>query len=196
MKWLVRLVYPLLALAAASLAAERDENVASRLARGLVRPWTLVGSKVTLAAVLSLAVSAVITIVFGAIIEIGRVQGGEPWSRVPLVLVGVALAGCAVGAMGTLLGALARDGRSASLLALLVALPVVLVGLVPREIASAGGLISDAFPFAHAVRLMGSALYDPSPWATVLPEGIWLVVLALAYGLLARLALPRLLSAS
>jgi hypothetical protein len=183
-----------MALAAASLAAERDENVVSRLSRGLVRPHVLVASKVVLAATLSLAVSAVITLVFGAVIEIGRVQGGEPWARVPLVLAGVALAGCAVGAMGALLGALARDGRSASLLALLVALPIVLVGLVPREIAYAGGLVSDAFPFAHAVRLVGSALYDPSPWATVLPEALWLAALALVYGLLARLLLPRLLA--
>jgi hypothetical protein len=184
-----------MALAAASLAAERDENVVSRLARGLVRPRTLVAAKVTLAAALSLAISLVITVVFGAVIEIGRVQGGEPWSRVPLVLAGVVLAGCAVGAMGALLGAVARDGRSASLLALLVALPIVLLGLVPREIAHVGGLISDAFPFAHAVRLIGSALYDPSPWATVLPEAAWLAALAVAYGLLARLALPRLLAA-
>jgi hypothetical protein len=184
-----------MALAAASLAAERDENVVSRLARGLVRPRTLIAAKVAVAAALSLAVSVVITVVFGAIIEIGRVQGGEPWARVPLVLLGVALAGCAVGAMGALLGALARDGRSASLLALLIALPIVLVGLVPREIARAGGLVSDLFPFAHAVRLIGSALYDPSPWATVLPEGAWLLGLAVLYGLLARLALPRLLAA-
>ncbi|MGZ4359845.1 MAG: ABC transporter permease [Gaiellaceae bacterium] len=184
-----------MALAAASLAAERDENVAARLARGLVRPSVLVAAKIALAAALSLASAMVITSAFGAVIEIGRVQGGEPWSRVPLVLVGVALASCAVGGMGALLGALARDGRSASLLALLVTLPIVLLGLVPREIAHAGGLVSDAFPFAHAVRLVGSALYDPSPWATVLPEGVWLAGLALVYGLLARLALPRLLSA-
>ena len=184
-----------LALAAAALAAERDENVAARLGRGLVKPRWLIAEKTVLAALLSLLVGTVIALAFGIVVELRDVPGGEPWARVPLVLLGVALAGLAVGSLGTLVGALARDGRSASLVAVLIALPIVLLGLVPTELLHGVGTLSDFFPFAHTSALIGSALYDPNPWTVVVPNGLWLAGLALGYGVLARLALPRLLTA-
>jgi hypothetical protein len=58
----------------------------------------------------------------------------------------------------------------------------------------AAGWISDALPFAHAVRLFASALYDTSPWATVAVEASWLVGLGLVFGALARLSMRRLVS--
>jgi ABC-type multidrug transport system permease subunit len=108
------------------------------------------------------------------------------------VLVGVLLAGAAVGAVGTLVGALTRESRAASLVGILVVLPVVFLGLVPREIVPTAAWISDAFPFVHAVRFFASALYDGSPWGTVAREAAWLVGLGALFGLLTRLSIRRL----
>jgi hypothetical protein len=181
-----------LALGAAVTASERDENVACLLGRGLVSRFSLLAAKIALATIISLAVGTVILLAFGAIVEIGNIAGGQPWQRVPLVLIGVTLFGAALGAIGTLIGSLAREGRSATLGALLVALPIVLLGLIPREIAPPAGYVSDIFPFSHGERFFSSALYDLHPWATIGPEAFWLLGLLVLWGALARLAQPRL----
>jgi ABC-2 type transport system permease protein len=183
-----------LLLAAGSLAAERDENVVGRLARGLVGLGQLVWSKVALAAAVALALGLAIALAFGLIIQIGGVTGGEPWRRLPLLVVGLVLAGGSVGALGALLGALAREARSASLIAVLVVMPIVFLGLIPPEVVPPAGWLSDALPFAHAVRFFRSALYDLSPWGEVLREGLWLVALGLVFGGLARVGARRLLA--
>ena len=102
------------------------------------------------------------------------------------------LAGAAVGAAGTLLGALARESRSASLLAVLVVLPVVFLGLVPRGALAVAWWASELLPFAHAVRWFAAALYDPSPWRALAVETAWLVGIGAVFGLLARLGMRRL----
>jgi len=181
-----------LALGAAVTASERDENVACLLGRGLVSRLSLLIAKIALATIISLAVGSVILLAFGAIVEIGGIAGGQPWQRIPLVLLGVTLFGAALGAIGTLIGALAREGRSATLGALLVALPIVLLGLIPREIAPPAGFVSDIFPFSHGERFFSSALYDLHPWATVGPEALWMLGLLVLWGAVARLAQPRL----
>ena len=181
-----------LALGAAVTASERDENVACLLGRGLISRFSLLAAKIALATIISLAVGTVILLAFGAIVEIGGIAGGQPWQRIPLVLLGVTLFGAALGAIGTLIGALAREGRSATLGALLVALPIVLLGLIPREIAPPAGFVSDIFPFSHGERFFSSALYDLHPWATVGPEALWMLGLLVLWGAVARLAQPRL----
>jgi ABC-2 family transporter protein len=183
-----------LLLAAAALAAERDENVVARLARGLVRLRQLVWAKVALAAVVSLGLGLGIALAFGIAIQAGGVHGGEPWGRIPLLLVGVLLAGAALGGLGALIGGLAREARTATLAALLLALPVVFLGLVPREVVPVAGWISDAFPFAHLVRFASSALYDASPWGTLWREAAWLAGLAVLFAVLARGTARRLLA--
>jgi ABC-type Na+ efflux pump permease subunit len=183
-----------LLLAAGALAAERDENVVGRLARGLVRLGQLVWAKIVLAGAIALALGASIALAFGVIIQAGGVEGGEPWARLPLLFVGIALAGACLGALGALLGGLAKEARTASLVALLVVLPIVFLGLVPREIVPAAGWISDALPFAHAVRFFVSALYDASPWARLAREAAWLAGLAVVFGALARVSMRRLLA--
>ena len=152
----------------------------------------LVWSKVALAAVVGLALGGAIAIVFGIVAEAGGVTGGEPWARLPLLLVGIALVAAVVGAAGTLLGALAREARTASLLAVLVVLPVVFLGLVPREALAFAWWVSEFLPFAHAVRWFSAALYDTSPWRTVGVETLWLLGIGGALGALARLAMRRL----
>src|SRR5919204_5429660 len=183
-----------LMLAAGSLAAERDENVIGRLARGLVGLGHLVWAKVALAAGVALVLGVAIALAFGVIIEIGGVTGGEPWRRLPLLVLGLVLAGGALGALGALLGALAREARSASLVAVLVVLPIVFLGLIPSEVVPPAGWASDGLPFAHAVRFFSSALFDLSPWGELARQGLWLVVLGAIFGGLARLAARRLLA--
>jgi ABC-type multidrug transport system permease subunit len=181
-----------LLLAAAALAAERDEGVLARLRRGLAGPGQLVAAKVALAALAALALGAAIVLAFGAIIEIGDVEGGQPWARLPVLAAGLVLAGAALGALGALVGAVARDARTASLVAILAILPIVFLGLVPREIAPAAAWVSDAFPFAHALRLFTAALFELEPLRELATEGAWLAGLTAAYGLAARLAVRRL----
>jgi ABC-type Na+ efflux pump permease subunit len=183
-----------LLLAAGALAAERDENAIGRLSRGLVSLGELVWAKVALAALVALALGLAIAVVFGAIVEAGGVVGGEPWVRLPLLALGLAVAGASLGALGAMLGALAREARTASLVAVLVVMPIVFLGLVPREVVPVAGWASDALPFAHAVRYFGSSLYDASPWATVARELAWLLGLGALFGGLARLASRRLLA--
>ena len=183
-----------LLLAAGSLAAERDEDVLQRLVRGLVGHGQLIAAKVALAALVAALLGLAIAVAFGVIVELGHVEGGQPWERLPVLAVGLLLAGAALGALGTVVGALAREGRTATLAALLAVLPVVFVGLVPREVAPAAGWVSDAFPFAHALRFFGDALFELHPWGALAREAAWLAGLALAYGAVARLAMRRLLA--
>jgi ABC-2 type transport system permease protein len=183
-----------LMLAAAALAAERDENVVARLARGLVTLGQLVWAKILLAAVVALGLGVAIAIAFGVIVEVAPDTGGHPWGRVPLLLVGVVLAGAALGALGSLLGALSREARTASLVALLVTLPIVFLGLVPREVVPAAGWLSNLFPFSHAVRFFSASLFDSAPWGRLSVEGAWLAGLCAVYGLGARAAARRLLA--
>lgn len=182
-----------LLLAAAGIASERDENVLGRLARGLIRLRELVAEKVAFVAVVAGGIGLVLAVGFGLVVELGDVSGGQPWARLPVVLLGVLLAGAAFGALGVLVGALAREARTATLVAFLVTLPIVLVGLVPTGSVAAAGWVSEAFPFAHASDLFADTLADPDPAGAVAVESAWLVGLAVAYGAAARLAVRRLL---
>jgi ABC-2 type transport system permease protein len=181
-----------LLLAAGAAAAERDEGAIGRLRRGLVSRVELVSSKVALATVVGVALGAAIAVVFGIVVELGGVSGGEPWVRVPLLLVGVALAAAAVGAAGTALGAVAREARTASLLAVLVVLPVVFLGLVPREAVAAAYWVSELLPFAHAVRWFDAALYDATPWRALGEQTLWLLGIGAVLAALAVRAVRRL----
>ena len=183
-----------LLLAAGAIAAERDENVIGRLARGLVGLGQLVWAKIALAAVVAAGLGLVIALVFGIAIEAGDVTGGEPWQRLPLLVAGLLLAGAALGALGALIGGVAREARTASLVAILCVLPIVFIGLVPREIVPPAGWVSDLFPFVHAFRFFASALFDDSPWDTVVREAAWLVGITAVFGWLARLSARRLLA--
>jgi ABC-2 family transporter protein len=181
-------------LAAGAVAAERDENVVGRLVRGLVRLWELVAVKVLLGVVVALAIGLALALVFGVAAEVADVEGGGPWSRLPLLAVGLALTGAAFGAFGVLLGVLARESRTAVLVAFLVTLPLVLVGVVPEGSVAAAGWLSAAFPFGHAVDFFEAALFDLDPWRTVVIEGLWLVGLGTAFAAGARAGVRRFLA--
>jgi ABC-2 type transport system permease protein len=177
-----------LVLAAGALAGERDENVLGRLARGLVPPGRLVAAKVALAGIVATVLGLGVAFAFAAVIVIGDAPGGEPWSRLPLLAAGLALTGAALGAVGSLVGALAREARTASLVAVLLVLPIVFLGLIPPEVFAAAGWVSDGLPFAHGVKLFSATLYDLHPWGAIARETAWLAGLGALFSLLARSA--------
>lgn len=180
-------------LAAAGIAVERDENVMGRLARGLVRLGELVAAKIALALVAALVFGLGLAVVFAAALEIAG-DGSQPWARIPLLALGLALAGAAFGAFGTLLGVLAREARTASLVALLVAVPIVLLGFLPEASVAPAAWVSRAFPFSHAVTFFQSALYDVEPWRTLGVQAAWLAGLLGVFAAGARLGVRRLTS--
>ena len=181
-------------LAAAALAAERDERVLPRLTRGLASLGAVLAAKLGLAALVAAVLGLGVAVAFGVAVEVAAVEGGEPWSRVPLLAPALVLVGLVTAALGALLATLAREARSATLVAVLVVLPVVFLGVVPREAAPAAGFVSDALPFAHAVRLFDALLYETSPWRTVGAEAVWLLAIGGVLATGAR-ALMRRLSA-
>jgi ABC-2 type transport system permease protein len=181
-------------LAAGAIAAERDENVVGRLIRGLVGLRELVTAKVLLGSVIALALGVVLALVFGVATEAAGVDGGQPWSRLPLLALGLLLAGAAFGAFGVLLGVLARESRAAVLVAFLVTLPLVLIGVIPSASVPVAGWISAAFPFAHAVDFFESALFAIDPWREVGIAALWLLGLAAAFATAARMGVRRFLA--
>lgn len=188
----ITITFLALVLAAGALASEREENVLGRLVRGPVTRSGIVAAKVLLAAAVTTGLGLGVALAFGVIVELGGVEGGEPWRRLPLLAVGLALAGAAVGALGTLLGALAGEARTASLAAVLIVLPIVFVGLIPRQVFPLAGWVSDGLPFVHAVRFFGAALFDISPWAALAREAAWLIGLGAIFAGFTRLGMRRL----
>jgi ABC-2 type transport system permease protein len=162
--------------------------------RPLVRLWELVTVKVALGALVAVAIGLALALVFGVAAEVADVEGGGPWLRLPLLAVGLALAGAAFGAFGVLLGVLARESRTAVLVAFLVTLPLVLVGVVPEGSVAAAGWFSAAFPFRHAVDFFEAALFDLDPWRTVGGQALWLAGLAAAFAAAARTGVRRFLA--
>jgi hypothetical protein len=181
-------------VAAAGIAAERDENVLGRLARGLVGLGELVAEKIALVALIGLGLGLVLALVLGLAIELAGSQAFASWGRLPVLGLGLLTAGAAFGAFGVLLGVVAKETRAAALVALLVALPIVLLGLIPEVSVAPVRWLSAAFPFSHAVELFESTLYDTSPWATIARELAWLAALAAVFGGAARLGMRRLLA--
>ncbi len=180
-------------LGAGAITGEREERTLGRLVRGLVGLGGLVAEKVVFVALVAGLIGLLLAVVFGVVIEVGSVSGGQPWERLPLVGAGLVLAAAAFGALGVLLGTLARDASGAMLLAFLIGLPVVLLGIVPPGSFALAGTLSSVVPFRHAVDLATTALYDADPWSGALREGTWLLALTLVFALLARLTARRLL---
>lgn len=184
-------------IAAGAIAAERDENVLGRLLSGVrsrLRVWELVAAKAALAALVGLVLGLVLALGFGAWVELAGVAGGEPWVRLPVLVLGLVLAAGAFGAFGILLGVLARESRTAALAGFLAVFPLVLLGLVPSAAVPVAGWVSEAFPFVHAVRLFESALFDPHPWSSLGRELAWLAALGGVFGAASGIGVRRLLT--
>jgi len=181
------LTFVVVLLVAGSLALEREENAFPRLTRGLVSRSGLLVEKVGL----GVAVGSVVTLLMLAGLELFV---SLAWDRIGLWLVAIVVGAAALGAAGAALGASARDVRAVSLLAFMVSLPIAFLSLVPSGAVS-GGLydaiqaLTALFPFKPTLRALTAAL--DSGGDGVGGPLLHLVVLAAAYGLLARFALRR-----
>ena len=117
------------------------------------------------------------------------------WGRFELWIVALAFGGLAFGALGVAIGALAREVSAASLLALLLSLPIAFVALVPASAVSGGvksllNVVAFVFPFRAALQAAGNAFTGSSPGLA--GPLVHLVVLALVFAAVARLAARRL----
>lgn len=187
------LAFVAILLGASSITAEREQRTVGRLVRGLVGLGALVLEKIVLVAGVGATLGIALAAAFGVIVEVGGVTGGEPWQRLPVLAVGLALASAAFGSFGVLLGVLAREGGAAMLAALLVALPLTILGLLPRGTVPFADVVAAVVPFRHAVAYAQAALYDADPAAALLRHGAWLLGLALVLALAARALARRLL---
>ena len=182
----VSLMFITLLLAAGMLAIEREENAFARLVRGLVSRTALLAEKAGLAAVCSSAVCLLMLAGLGLFVDLD-------WGRLPLWLAALVAGALAFAALGLAIGALAREVRAASLLAFMLALPLAFLALVPSG-AVAPALydviraVSAAFPFKPTLDALDAALNDAGGLGGAL---LHLAALALAFGVLSRIALRR-----
>ena len=182
----ISLMFVCVLLAAGMLALEREEQAFGRLVRGLVSRNALLAEKVGLSAVCGAVVALIMLAGIGAFV-------GVEWGRFGLWVLAVVVAGLAFGALGVAVGALAREVRAASLLAILLALPLAFLALVPSG-AVAGGLydairvISALFPFKPALQALDAAINDAGGLAGPL---LHLLALTAGFGVIARLAIRR-----
>jgi ABC-2 family transporter protein len=183
----ISLMFVTLLLAAGMLALEREEHAFGRLVRGLVSRLGLLVEKVGLAALCSTAVTLLMLVGLGIFV-------GLDWGRAPLWIPALALGSAAFAALGVAIGGLAREVRAASLLALLLSLPIAFLALVPSGSVSAGlydvvNAISAVFPFKPALQALDAALNDADPG--LLGPLAHLAVLTVAFTAIARLAIRR-----
>jgi ABC-2 type transport system permease protein len=176
-----------LMLSAGLLAIERSENAYARLVRGLVTPAGLLAEKVALSAVCASVVALVMAAFVSLFVHLD-------WARFELWVLALAFGGLAFGALGVTIGALAREVSVASLMALLLSLPIAFVALIPATAVSGGvrtllDVVAFLFPFKAALQAVSNAFTGTSPG--MLGPVIHLAVLAVVFALLSRLAIRR-----
>jgi ABC-2 type transport system permease protein len=182
----VSLMFVTVLLAAGALALERDQNTFGRLVRGPVSRTALLVEKGLF------AVAGAVPVTLLMLLGVALFATVE-WDRIHLWVVAVVVAALAFAAMGTLIGALAREVQSASLLAFTLLLPVAFLALVPSGAVSHAvdtitDVVSFMFPFKATVDAMRSALYASGDLPGPL---VHLAALAVAYGLASRVAIRR-----
>jgi ABC-2 family transporter protein len=184
---IVSLMLVTLLLAAGMLALERSEHAYSRLVRGLVTPGRLLSEKIALAAVCAGPVALLMAALVSSFVHLD-------WSRFELWIVALAFAGLAFGALGVAIGGLAREVSAASLMALLLSLPIAFVALVPSDAVSAGvrsvlDVVAFVFPFKAALEAATNAFTGAAPG--MLGPVAHLVALTIVFAALARVAVRR-----
>ena len=182
----IPLMFVCVLLGAGLLALEREENAFGRLVRGLVSRTGIIAEKTAIAATLG-------TVAAGLTLAVLVATGSDVAAKDLLAgLVVVVVGGLAFGALGVALGAAAREVRAASLLAVLVLLPIAVIGLIPVGLASphlydAIRIVSGFFPFRAVLNGIDEALRGQGMAERLLH----LAGLLAGYGVLARLALRR-----
>ena len=173
-----------LTLGAGLLAGEREEGTLRRLLRGGHGAWRVATAK-TLAAGLIAAGSGLLLLVGVAIF------GATPWDGAAWWIPAVVLGGLACGALGVLLGAALRDARAATLAAILLAVPVAVIALIPDQTIGGSastllGAISAVLPFDPARDLLDAALAAHPDWTATLQLLTQAAVYVGAAGLVVR----------
>lgn len=181
----VSLMFVTLLLGSGLLALEREEHAFARLVRGLVTRTQLLVAKIGLAALCALAVT--LLMLCGLALFVGL-----DWARTPQWIVALAFGAVAFGAMGVALGGLAREVRAASLLALMLSLPLAFLALVPSGAVAPAlydviSVISGAFPFKPSLNALDAAISG----GALLGPLAHLAALSLAFGILGRISLRR-----
>jgi ABC-2 type transport system permease protein len=184
---IVSLMLLTLLLAAGLLALERSENAYSRLVRGLVTPTGLLWEKIALAAACAGGVVLLMAALVSAFVHLD-------WARFELWVVALAFGGVAFGALGVAIGGLAREVSVASLMALLLSLPIAFIALVPSTAVSGGirallDVLAFIFPFKAALEAASNAFTGAAPG--IVGPLAHLLVLALVFAALARVAVRR-----
>jgi hypothetical protein len=183
----ISLMFVCVLLAAGMLALEREENTFARLTRGLVSHEALLAEKALLAGGCAFVVTLAMLCGIGAFVHLD-------WSRFPLWLAALAVAGLGFGALGVAIGAVAREVRAASLLAFLLSLPLAFLALVPSGAVSSGlydviRVVSAVFPFKPALDAIDAAVNGSEPsLGTSLAH---LAAVIAGFGLVARAGLRR-----
>jgi ABC-type multidrug transport system permease subunit len=183
----VTLMFVTVLLVAGSLALEREENAYARIVRGLVGPTGLLGEKVLLGIVASLAVTLLMLAGLSFFVDID-------WGRFGPILAAIVAGGAGFAALGAAIGGAAREVRASSLLAFMVSLPIAFLSLVPSG--TVGGGLYDViqfvralFPFDPALDAMSGALDASGPSLGV--PLLHLAAIVAAYSFIARVALRR-----
>lgn len=169
-------------LAASAVSGEREDNVLVRLARGLVSPGAMIAEKMVFAALAGLVVGLVLL----GLLEVTTSLAIGRWA---LWLPTLVLAGLAFGGFGVLVGALARETRTALLAGLMIALPLIFLGLVPEN--PAASAVAQLVAFGPAFEAFQALLVEPE-----VPDDIGLLMghlalVAAVFGTVAALVLRR-----
>ena len=174
-----------LMLAAGMLSLEREEHTWTRLAR-TVPEVQLLAAKVLLGAAAGLLIAALMAAAIAPFVPLDV-------ERLPIWLPVSLLGAASFAAAGVALGALARDVRAASLLAVLFSLPIAFLALVPPTAMSPAvydvvRIASAPFSFRPSLQAIDAALNGGSIWLPL----VHTAALTLAYVAIAKLAVRRL----
>ena len=182
----VSLMFITLLLAAGALALEREENAFLRLVRGLVSHTGLLLEKAGLAAACSTVVCLLMLAGLGLFVDLR-------WERFGLWVLGIGAGALAFAAMGLAVGALTKEVRAASLLCVMLSLPLTFLALVPSGSVSpflfdVVRVVSAIFPFKPTLDALDAALNDTGQIGGHL---LHLGALFAAFAAASRLALRR-----
>lgn len=178
----VVLAFVCVLLVATSLAAEREDRVLGRLLAGIASAWQIVISKLLVGALLSAALGLGLFASVATMVD-------QPWSRLPHLVLALSIAALAFGGIGAVVATIVSDARSATLVAILLVLPMIVVGLIPST--PLGDAISLPLPFVHAQELFNAVLFERHPWPTVAREASALLAIAAICTATSRALLKR-----
>lgn len=183
---LVSMMFVAMLLGAGMLAYEQEDQMLSRLLRGLISEQGLIAGKTLLAAICAATVGVVMLAGFAAFVDIRATRIYAWLPAVFAAATGLAVAGVAIGAV-------VRDVRAASLVSFMIGLPLAAAALVPAE--SVGPVLNAAiqsvsalFPFKPALQLVQAGM---TPGMSFAVPAIHLAMLGIAYFLVGVFGMKR-----